>query len=56
MPAVLAGVVLMLAAPDTRAGLVVLVLADAVLEKFGGDSLGETRRNVQAYLENVRYR
>ena len=36
--------------------MVVLVLADAVLEKFGGDSLGETRRNVQSYLENVRYR
>ena len=27
-----------------------LVLADAVLEKFGGDSLGETRRNLQSYL------
>ena len=31
--------------------LVALVLADAVLEKFGGDSLVETRRNVDAYLE-----
>lgn len=27
-----------------------LVLADAMLEKFGGDSLGEMRRNVKAYL------
>lgn len=36
--------------------MVALVLADAVLEKFGGDSVGETRRNVQAYLENLRYR
>lgn len=36
--------------------MVALVLADAVLEKFGGDSVGETRRNVQAYLDNLRYR
>lgn len=36
--------------------MVALVLADAVLEKFGGDSVGETRRNVQTYLENLRYR
>jgi chorismate synthase len=36
--------------------MVALVLADAVTEKFGGDSLGETRRNVQSYLENLRYR
>ena len=30
--------------------LVALVLADAMLEKFGGDSLGEMRRNVDGYL------
>ena len=36
--------------------MVALVLADAVLEKFGGDSVGETRRNVQSYLDNLRYR
>jgi chorismate synthase len=30
--------------------MVALVLADAVLEKFGGDSVVETRRNAQAYL------
>ncbi|HEX3927030.1 MAG TPA: chorismate synthase [Gemmatimonadales bacterium] len=30
--------------------LVALVLADAMLEKFGGDSLGETRRNLDSYL------
>jgi chorismate synthase len=29
------------------------VLADAWLEKFGGDSLGETRRNVDGYLSHV---
>jgi chorismate synthase len=30
---------------------VAFVLADAVLEKFGGDSLAETRRNLEAYVE-----
>ncbi len=32
---------------------VAFVLADAVLEKFGGDSLPETRRNLQAYVETL---
>ncbi|MFH8798767.1 chorismate synthase [Streptomyces sp. NPDC017936] len=32
--------------------MVALVLADAVAEKFGGDSVPETRRNVRSYLEN----
>src|ERR1035437_3081023 len=31
-----------------------IVLAQAFLEKFGGDSLGETRRNVEGYLQQVR--
>lgn len=31
--------------------MVALILADAVLEKFGGDSLAETQRNVSAYLD-----
>ncbi len=31
--------------------MVALVLADAALEKFGGDSLAETRRNLRAYLD-----
>ena len=31
--------------------VVALVLADAALEKFGGDSLAETRRNVRGYLD-----
>ncbi|MFC0862307.1 chorismate synthase [Sphaerimonospora cavernae] len=30
-----------------------LVLADAVLEKFGGDSVAETRRNARAYLDGL---
>jgi chorismate synthase len=35
--------------------MVALVLADAVLEKFGGDSVGETRRNVESYLDTLRF-
>ena len=34
--------------------MVALVLAQAFLEKFGGDSLDETRRNHDAYLEQVK--
>ncbi len=30
-----------------------LVLADAVIEKFGGDSVDETKRNMQSYLANI---
>ncbi|MEP6696014.1 MAG: chorismate synthase [Pseudonocardiales bacterium] len=33
--------------------MVALVLADAVLEKFGGDAVAETRRNVEAYLGSL---
>jgi chorismate synthase len=33
---------------------VAVVLADAVLEKFGGDSVAETRRNLDAYVATVR--
>jgi chorismate synthase len=33
--------------------MVALVLADATLEKFGGDSLAETARNARAYLETL---
>ena len=36
--------------------MVALVVAQAALEKFGGDSLAETRRNVESYLEAVRKR
>nr|WP_073190725.1 chorismate synthase [Tessaracoccus bendigoensis] len=36
--------------------MVALVLAEAALEKFGGDSVGETRRNCEAYLADVRAR
>lgn len=33
--------------------MVALVLADAVIEKFGGDSIAETRRNIDAYVAAV---
>lgn len=33
--------------------MVALVLADAVAEKFGGDSVTETRRNVTGYLDSL---
>jgi chorismate synthase len=33
--------------------MVALVLAEAALEKFGGDSLAETRRNFLAYLDTL---
>lgn len=33
--------------------MVALVLANSVLEKFGGDSLAETKRNLDAYIANI---
>jgi len=36
--------------------MVALVLADAITEKFGGDSVAETTRNVRSYLENLTVR
>ncbi len=33
--------------------MVALVIADVVLEKFGGDSLAETKRNLESYLANI---
>ena len=33
--------------------VVALVLADAMLEKFGGDSVGESSRNLESYLKNL---
>jgi chorismate synthase len=33
--------------------MVALVLAEVVLEKFGGDSIGETRRNLEGYLAAI---
>ena len=34
-------------------GMAALVLADAMLEKFGGDSLTEVRRNLDGYLAHL---
>jgi chorismate synthase len=36
--------------------MVALVLADALLEKFGGDSVTETKRNVDGYLASLTVR
>lgn len=33
--------------------MVALVVANAVLEKFGGDSVTETKRNMNSYLESI---
>ena len=33
--------------------MVALVLADAVIEKFGGDSVMQTRRNYESYMANL---
>jgi chorismate synthase len=41
------------AAAVVAEAMVALVLAEVVLEKFGGDSLGETRRNARAYLDGL---
>jgi chorismate synthase len=34
--------------------MVAIVLAQAFLEKFGGDSLAETRRNYDGYVAQVK--
>lgn len=36
--------------------MVAIVLADAMIEKFGGDSLGEMKRNVEGYVAHTRDR
>lgn len=36
--------------------MVALVLAQAVLEKFGGDSVTETRRNFESYIAHLNYK
>lgn len=33
--------------------MVALTIANAVLEKFGGDSISETKRNLESYLANI---
>jgi chorismate synthase len=41
------------AAAVVAEAMVALVLAEAVLEKFGGDAVSETARNVTAYLQRL---
>ncbi len=41
------------AAAVVAEAMVALVLGDAALEKFGGDSVAEIRRNAEAYRENL---
>jgi len=41
------------AAAVVAEAMVALVLAEAAVEKFGGDSVAEIRRNVAGYLENL---
>jgi len=36
--------------------MVALVLAEAVLEKFGGDSVSETKRNFEGYMQNLNFK
>ena len=36
--------------------MVALVLAEAVLEKFGGDSVTETRRNFESYIASLNFK
>jgi chorismate synthase len=35
--------------------MVALVLAESVLEKFGGDSVNETKRNFDSYITNLKF-
>ena len=49
-------VVALAAAGVVGEAMVALVLADAFLEKFGGDSVTEMRRNYDSYVERLRAR
>jgi chorismate synthase len=41
------------AAAVVAEAMLALVLAEAVVEKFGGDSVTEMRRNVEGYRTNL---
>jgi chorismate synthase len=49
-------VVALAAAGVVGEAMLAIVLADAMLEKFGGDSLAEMRRNFDAYLHQLQQR
>jgi chorismate synthase len=36
--------------------MVALVLTEALLEKFGGDHIEETKRNFRSFMENISVR
>ena len=36
--------------------MVALTLAEAVLEKFGGDSVSETKRNYESYMAHLNFK
>jgi chorismate synthase len=36
--------------------MMAMVLADAMLEKFGGDHMDETKRNYNGYMQTIRLR
>ena len=42
------------AAGGVGEAMMAIVLAQAFLDKFGGDSVGEIRRNYQGYLEYLK--
>ena len=44
------------AAAVVAEAMVALVVADAMMEKFGGDSLGELRRNLDSYVDRLNSR
>ena len=44
------------AAAVVAEGMVALTLADAFLDKFGGDSLSEVRRNFESYISHLKKR
>jgi chorismate synthase len=46
-------VVALAAAGVVGEAMVAMVIADAVLEKFGGDSMSELRRNFDSYLDQL---
>ena len=56
VPVVLAGAIIIRLARSwsLAVSMVALVLGEAFLEKFGGDSIQETKRNYEAYLKQLR--
>jgi chorismate synthase len=49
-------VVALAAAGVVGEAMMAIVIADAMIEKFGGDSLNEMRRNFDGYIQYLRER